>query len=431
MLTLSGGPAARGAVRPWLWGAGLGIVLRVVAVLATPVFPVVANTWDSRFYHETAASLASGEGYTFQGEPTAYYPPGYPFLLAAAYRVGGAHPRTGQILNLLASLAVLGGGAWLAGELAGRRAARWTALLLALEPSQIVMPAFLMSETVCAAALTLALAALVRFARSRSFPWLPAAAVLGAYAGMVRGHAFLVLPVVVLALWGWKRMDRRAALTALMVLILADVAVLGGWAARNRRELGSPVPIATNGGINLLLGNNPDARGGRADPPGGLPETGNEVENERLASARALDYIRAHPGRFLALMPVKAARLLLPAPALTYRAELAAKWGRAPAWVVLVLAQLFHLAGWVLAGIAGIREWRRRRIRGAPVLRLAGSGLGIWTLGHLPFLGGARYFFPVSPLLWTAAGAGAAAPETEAPPAAKAERTGPAAPGQR
>ncbi len=411
----------RDVPRGWFWAVGLGVALRLAAVLATPVFPTVANTWDSHFYHETAAALAAGNGFSYQGAPTALYPPGYPLALSVAYRIAGASPRAGQAMNVIASLALAAAGAWLAAELAGRRAAKRAALFLALDPSQIVMPAFLMSEVVCGAALLLALAAVVRFARRGGALWLMGAGAAGVAAGMTRGHAFLVVPAAVAALWGWRRFGGRRLAAVLAVLLVFDLAGVSLWGARNQRVLGSPVLIATNGSLNLLLGNNPNARGGRADPPDGIPATGNEIENQRLALHRALDYIGDHPARFVALMPVKAARLLLPAPAATYRSELASKWGRLPALMVLALAQAAQVAAWLLALRAGWRRWKRRRLdpEQTAAARVGAAGIGAWTLGHLPFLGGARYFFPVEPLLWIAVAAepfpGPGAPEASPP----------------
>ena len=382
----------------------LGIGLRVAAVLATPVFPTVANTWDSNFYHETATSLAGGEGYTFQGKPTAYYPPAFPAALSLVYRVTGPSARAGQLLNVALSLALLAAMAGLAGCLAGPRTAWITALLLAVEPSQIVMPAFLMSETLCGATLAGALACLARRAAGGGLLWLGGAALLGAAAGLARGHAFLVPPVAVAALLGWGSFSAARARTALVVVLAGLCVTVGLWAARNDRRLGKPVPVATNTGINLLLGNNPNARGARADPPGGVPQTGDEIADEDIATRRALDYIRAEPGRFVLLLPVKAFRLLAPAPAVTYRAELGEKWSPAAALAVSALAQLAH---GVLIVLAGIFLWRARgAARGSGERALGRLLVGvflIWTVGHLPFLGGARYAFPVHALL--AAGA--------------------------
>ena len=268
---------------------------------------------------------------------------------------------------------------------------------MALEPSQIIMPAFLMSETLCSAALISSLFLLLDAARHRPVSYLPAV-LLAALAGMTRGHAFLVFPAAVMALAGTGFLRTRTrVITALILCFVVFGGTVGGWSLRNRKQLGHPVPIATNAGINLLLGNNANARGGRADPPGGVPQTGDEVNDERIARERAIEYIRSHPGRTMLMLPVKLLRLFVPAPAVTYRAELREKWGKVPAMLSLVLAQTAHLLAWFLFLLGWFRGRGdpRRRLEG----RLLWFCLGAWALGHLPFLGGARYFFPVQGLL--------------------------------
>jgi 4-amino-4-deoxy-L-arabinose transferase-like glycosyltransferase len=364
----------------------------------------VANTWDSRFYHETATSLAGGEGYTFQGKPTALWPPAFSAVLSAVYRITGPDPRAGQLLNVLLSLALLAAIVDLTRTLAGGRAAFLAAILLALEPSQIVMPAFLMSEVLCGAAVAGALACAARGARGGG-AWTWGALLLGVGAGFARGHAFLVLPAALLALRGWPRPPGRRWLATFALVVAGLGLSVALWAMRNDRLLGKPVLLSTNTGINLLLGNNPNATGGRADPPQPLPETGDEVLDEEIAIRRALEHVREDPWRTVGLLPLKAARLLGAGPAVTYRAETREKWGPGAA-LVMVLAQVSHAA---LFALAGLFLWRARRGTRQPGERVLGRVVAVvallWTLGHLPFLGGARYLFPVHALLAAAAAA--------------------------
>jgi hypothetical protein len=173
---------------------------------------------------------------------------------------------------------------------------------------------------------------------------------------------------------------------------------VGLWSERNRTALGKRVPLATNGGINLLLGNNPNAEGGRAEPPEGVPQTGDEIRDEAIARERAWVYMREHPARTLLMLPVKGARLWGFGPAVTYRVELREKLGAAAGRGIAAAAQIAHV-GWLL-GLAlflvrGRRDGPGRRLLWWSVVAV----LGVWTLGHLPFLGGARYLFPVQPLL--------------------------------
>jgi hypothetical protein len=378
-------------------------VLRILLVSGFPVFPVVANTWDSTFYDEAATSLAQGEGYRFQNKPTAFFPPGFPVALAAAYRVGGAEPRTGQVLNLLLSVLLGLTLVALVGAVAGGEAARWTLAVVALEPSQILMPAFLMSEVLCALAILAFLLALERRGRGGGAGWILLAAAAGLVGGMTRGHAFLLVGAIPLLLVYARRLPRRSTLVTWGVALAVCVTGIGLWAARNQREMGKPIPVATNGGINLLLGNNPNALGGRADPPGGVPQTGNEVLDERIATDRALEYVRTHPGRTLAMIPLKAARLWLVGPAVTYRTELRTKIDDGLGLAMAGAAQLSHL---LVLGATLVLLLRHRRDPGpaGDWAVLLGTVAAVWTLGHLPFLGGARYLFPIHPLLLGATG---------------------------
>jgi hypothetical protein len=281
-----------------------------------------------------------------------------------------------------------------AGRVWGPRTGKRTAIVLALEPTQIVMPAFLMSEVFCGLGLVMAL----WFSTGKGWPSAVGAGVSTLLCGLTRGHGLLVTPFVILA---------RGARTKNVVPLLVTVLVISGagvglWAARNQRELGKPVLVATNAGINLWLGNNPNARGGRADPPGGVPDTEDELQNEQVSKNRAWEYIKANPLRTVVMLPMKAFRLWGFGPGLTYRVEMQSKWGRIPGLLVLGLIQGFHL---LLMTALLLRFWKMRK-RGIKLGRGDRAILAIgtvWTLGHLPFLGGARYLFPIYSCLTGAA----------------------------
>jgi len=371
---------------------------------------VIANTWDAVFYHETATAIAAGEGYVFQGRPTAFFPPGFPVFLAAAYRVGGASPRSGQIANLLASLGILAAVAAAVGLTAGPVAGRWCAVLLALEPSQWIMPAFLMSETACTLGVAGMILFLVRW--SQGGGWIPVvgAGACAVAAGFTRGLGFLLLPTVAAAiLWAGAR-SRGETVRALVLAGAVCAVAVGAWALRNDRVLGEPVLVSTNVGVNLLVGNNPNARGGRADPPGGVPGSGDELADENEAFERVRSYVRENPGRALAVLPLKAARLWAFGPAVTYRAELAAKLGRVAGGVAVGLAQAAHLA---LLAAAAAFLWRTRRgtePKTRVLFAIVLASAAVWTLAHVPFFGGARFLFPIHPLVAAAAAAWSARP---------------------
>jgi 4-amino-4-deoxy-L-arabinose transferase-like glycosyltransferase len=239
---------------------------------------------------------------------------------------------------------------------------------------------------------------LSRGTRSRSS--VLAAGLLTGAATLVRGVA-LAFPILV-PLVGRAR-DRRPWLSVLVstVLFLAGLfAALTPWAMRNHRVFGRTVLVANDGGMNFLMGNHHGATGARHEPEGGLPDTGDEVKDDREGYRLGLQFIRERPLEFLSLLPRKLFRLVVPAPLLTYREELVAKWPRLVALTLLVLDQILHAALWGLF-LLGFLGWLReppdvRWRSGYVFLFLV---LGIWIGIHLVFLGGARYFFPMTPVL--------------------------------
>jgi hypothetical protein len=384
----------------------LGLALRVVALLAFPVYPLVDNTEDTEIYDFGAKSLAAGDGYRWGDAPTAFFPIGWPLLLSLAYRVGGVSADTGQWLNFGFSLLLLAAGWALGRRFLGAAGGRLVAIALALAPHHVIYPAFLMSETSFTALFTASLLVLaIDPARLRNAA---GAGLLMGLATLVRGPS-LVYPLFALAA---ARLVRGASLGRSIVVAtvfgLALLVPLLPWAARNHAVFGRWVLVANDGGMNFLMGNHAVATGARHEPAEGLPNTGDEVADDREGYRRGFAFVRERPLEFVSLWPKKLVRLCAPAPLLTYRTELRTKWPEAVALALLAIDQLLHLALWALVAIGvfdAVRAWRAHRRAGGgrcpgdPSLRFPLLAIGLWSLVHLAFLGGARYFYPMMPLL--------------------------------
>lgn len=384
----------------------LGILLRLLSVLTFPVYPLVDNTEDTEIYDYGAQSLARGDGYLWGGQPTAFFPIGWPLLLSLAYRVGGVSADVGQLLNFGFSLLLLFSGWALARRLLGERGGRIAAIVMALAPHLVVYPAFLMSETSFTALFLTSL--LLLAGNPGDLRRAAGAGVLMGMATLIRGPA-LVYPLFALAAARCVRgaSPGRSILVA-VCFGLGVLVPLMPWGARNHEVFGRWVMVANDGGMNFLMGNHHGATGARREPDEGLPNTGNEVVDDREGYRRGFEFIRERPLEFVSLWPRKLIRLCAPAPLLTYRAELRAKWPEPVALGLMALDQLLHLLLWGLAaiGIVGaLRAWRAhlraggRPCPGDPSLRYPLLAIGLWMLVHMAFLGGARYFFPVMPLL--------------------------------
>jgi len=105
--------------------------------------------------------------------------------------------------------------------------------------------------------------------------------------------------------WQTRRVARTAPLVGLLALLL----LLLPWTIRNAYCFHAFIPVRSNGGGNLWIGNRPGATGFLDDslfPMYNHQEMANyvalgEIADSRLRSTQAWDYIRAHPAIFIRL----------------------------------------------------------------------------------------------------------------------------------
>jgi 4-amino-4-deoxy-L-arabinose transferase-like glycosyltransferase len=273
---------------------------------------------DARTYSNLARALAAGEGYQHDGRPSAYYPIGYSVALAVVYRLFGAEANVARIANAVFAIGTLFGLYALSRALTNSRcAASLTLLSFVLYPADVGFTSVTLSQAFFN---TLALLGCA-LCLSRRWPrWqrLAAGGVLLGCATLTR-HQGAALVLVVGAALVLQRHGRRRWARAIIVTA-AFIASLAPWTIRNALALSAFVPVATNGGINLYIGNNPHANGrykitpaidapiARAVPG---PRKGghNEVLVDRFTTRLAWRYVSQQPRAALALWPVKFATL--------------------------------------------------------------------------------------------------------------------------
>jgi 4-amino-4-deoxy-L-arabinose transferase-like glycosyltransferase len=358
---------------------------------------------DTVWYRNAAHYIAHGQGYLnpFAGTPTAMWPPGYPAFLAGVFKLAGEGLTQTYAANV--ALAMITAAIVYAIGLAlfDRRTALIGAVAVAVWPGQVYFASLALSEELFTALFTLALLLMLLAARASTWrgPLVMLTAAVVTAAALTRGQALLLLAVlpVALALSGvsWRRAIGWGILAAAVT-----GALLAPWVARNQRELGSPVLIATNLGGNLWLGNHAGATGRMqsAQPlplPSreGITEQEYEVTGDRMDLRKALAYMRSHP-----LDEVRLAALKLRA---MYESDATAlDWnsgyddayyaGNSAAWL-RALANGFWFAAISFAGAGLIAE--RWRLRG--MVALLPITLLAWTGLHLVFFGDPRFHYPV------------------------------------
>jgi 4-amino-4-deoxy-L-arabinose transferase-like glycosyltransferase len=289
---------------------GLGIGLRLWWALS--IAPEQVS--DARWYSYAALTLAAGEGYHDAGLPTAYYPVGYPATLASFYWLFGTDEVVARVANaVFAGGTLLGLFAIARALTASRLAATLTLLAFAIYPADIAYTSITLSQMLFNTyALTGSALCL-----SRVWPkkrWLLLGGALLGCATLTRHQGLALLPLIIVARLLQRHRLRRWA-QALFVAV-AFLVTLAPWTIRNAVALGGFVPVSTNGGINLYIGNNPSARGRYRYTPqmeaqltasitGPRRGGHNEVVVDRLAAHLAWLYVAQYPKAALELWPSK------------------------------------------------------------------------------------------------------------------------------
>jgi 4-amino-4-deoxy-L-arabinose transferase-like glycosyltransferase len=250
------------------------LVLRLAYVDATPNYVLRHDAVD---YDVHARSIAQGNGFSktlAHGRPTAFRPPGYPYLLGAAYHVFGAdreptHDRVhvARIAQAFIGTALVALVGVVAAQLWGSIAALVALGLAAVYLPFILVGGAVMSEPLFDVFMLASVAAALAYRRSRHrYRWALLAGVLGGLATLTRAQALILLVPLAIAVWDGRPWRARAALGPPLVLVLAALLTIAPWTVRNAVELHAFVPVSTQFGSALAGTYNDAARADTQNP---------------------------------------------------------------------------------------------------------------------------------------------------------------------
>lgn len=294
-----------GRVPLWVYFA-VGITLRLAWSL---VFPAQPGS-DGAVYLSLASKLLEQSEYSIAGTH-AYWPPGYPFLLAFWQVVLPGEGFHYVALNLLLFASAFWGTAWLARHLAGDAAGRYAGLMIAAWPNLIASAATPEKELVVIALLpwvTLLLAQTVSAHPVETRRCFAAGVLLGACTLVQPSLQFLILGAALLFVLGTGRLSLK--LRRVVLVLLGSALVIFPWTYRNYQIFDQMVLVSSNGGGNLYRANNPLATGGYTKQ-GAVDLSGlSELEQDREGKRLALDWMRNSPIDFVQLMFEKQIRFM-------------------------------------------------------------------------------------------------------------------------
>ncbi len=272
--------------------------------------------FDGHWYNRVARDLLEGKGMrSIEGNPTAFFPPGYPAILALFYGIFGKTLIVARLLNCaLATLTCVLTYA-IGKKIYGARIGLIAAAILAFLPDDIGYASLTLSEATFSAAFTACIWLFQRW-NCENAPlvrWLVFGVLLG-LAALIRGVALFWASVPAL-IWWLQPSTRRLGYSRTALIGLGLVITIAPWTIRNQIQLGAPILIASDGPMALLIAHSPMADGSqsiehwylRAAHPNpnkdGSPLK--EADAARADQAYAIRYMLTHPLHELQLIPLR------------------------------------------------------------------------------------------------------------------------------
>ena len=369
----------------------VGLILRTL-VVSFHQRPLIS---DESEYNQLTYNLATHGSYSYDGTPTTYRPIGYPAFVAAIYTLKYSPLMVKYLQALFDILTALF--LYLILEGFESKTRILAAALWAFYPPAILYANFLMSETLFTFLLVAGLY-LLTIIESRLPRFL-------LFVGIILGILVLIKPNFLLFLLATGFLAQRLKFNRQQVgtVAIGILLVTLPWLLRNYIRLDTP-SLSTNGGINLLIGNNPNTTGAYAInfPPEAIAGAANEVEVDRMATGYAVRYILDEPGRFLINGAKKIAHLLSSEGGLlvwsfhddpeTATIRYAGKYAAIPFELIILINLPYVLI--LLSGIVGFISLPRERIWWLMLLLFLS-----WIATHAITFGGSRFHFPLMPFL--------------------------------
>ncbi|MGQ0804411.1 MAG: ArnT family glycosyltransferase, partial [Actinomycetota bacterium] len=402
----------------------VGLGIRVAYVVGAKL-DEGTNIGDQIFYNAAANRLAWGDGFVepfdphppplLGSDPAADHPPLTILVLTPVSLLTHDSPNAHRFTMVAFGTATIVLIGLLARQLAGERAGLIAAGIAAINPNLWVNDGLIMSESLSALVVTVALFLTYRFLRTPSLKlalWLGLVCGLAALtrAELVLLVPFLLVPATLLA----RPTDRRLRLRLAAAGTGVALAVMLPWVAYNMSRFDGPVYLSTNDGI-ALLGSNcetvylgedtglTDLNCLKGNPPG------DQSVDSRIYRDRALDYMSEHKGRAVVVTMARVGRtwsLFRPLDMLDYNeGEARERWVTS-----LGLVAFYPL---LLLAVYGVVVARRRRITQWPLL----VPIAIVTIASAATYGQTRFRVPAEPSLVVLGAIGLAALVTSRSPA--------------
>ncbi|MBI3004383.1 MAG: glycosyltransferase family 39 protein [Ignavibacteriales bacterium] len=377
-----------------------GLTLRLLSVIFFHA-PLISDDID---YQSMAQSIVAGQGFQLEGKSTAYRMPGYPLILAGTYLIFGNSSTWMKLLQVFADIVSCVILFAIGKRVFSERVSFWAMGIALFFPAQILSVSHLMTETIFT---TLLLLIIWMVLAGRENEWVRENIILGVLIGiavLIRATALVVpLAIVFYRHLSGTRLSVNARGFAFMSITI--FLVVSPWLVRNYVEF-ERFAVTSNTGVNFWMGNHDGASGGYSFPTQDNPlaEITDDFERSNFGLKLGFAFIVSHPFDFAVLVCKKFAHFFSTDYWLLMTVEYKPEWRLYPnaasvfaeltPWKVAVV----HFPFVVILFLGSYGLIFHGKDGKAAILFLS-SVIVLWLLVHLVFYAGARYRFPVVPLI--------------------------------
>jgi Flp pilus assembly protein TadD/4-amino-4-deoxy-L-arabinose transferase-like glycosyltransferase len=262
-------------------------------------------TVDNYFHYHWASRIAEGN---WIGDTTYFRAPGYVWLLGLLYSLIGPSVFAARLLGLVIGIVSVSMTFLIGRRFFSQPVGLIAALIHALYPLAIYFELELLVDPLFTLLLQFACFCWLRWLKSESTIDIVFCGFWLAVSALVRPTSLIFFPILLVLIL----LNSRKKLASCGAFLLAAVLIIGPVTLRNSIVADDPTLIASNGGINFYIGNNPEADGRSATLPEPLghnwrirqvqfiaeQETGRNLTPGEISSywyARGFDYFKSNP----------------------------------------------------------------------------------------------------------------------------------------
>ena len=260
-----------------------------------------------------AQSIASGKGFAntlalFDSGPTAWLCPGYPYLVAAIFKVLGIYSVPSHVVLLVVNCLFVALTVFpiyaIARRTFGRQVAVWSSWTWLALPSAWILPKFVWDSSVDALCLASIVWATFAVRGRRGAAAWAAYGLLWAAVTLINASNLSLLPLLLIWLIWVLHKQHRPAARMIGVMLVTLALGIAPWTLRNYIVFHKLVPIRSNMGLMLWFGSHPGAQGidttlsPFANPvQAELYKQMGEIPYMTAKKHEAVAYIKSHPGK--------------------------------------------------------------------------------------------------------------------------------------